>query len=253
VSDDDCCDPVFLDGPDAAAAAGRLGVLGFVALWRGQRPAVASLCDDSTVVEAQKHAGRLEVDDAGLLVGVHGLVARTTRHRIDHAAGAVHTWCALDAIGIPAALAIDATAVTSCPTCDVELRVELCQGEPVDTEEPLRLWLPEGICDHLVEDFCDHANLYCSPEHLSATVPKGSPGRIATVADAVAIGRQTWDDAAAALGDEGSGVHDGRWPDRDARAWRVLVLRGAVRERPPGPPRLPRRGGPLGRLRRLSR
>jgi hypothetical protein len=210
VSDDHCCDPVFLDGPDAAAAAGRLGVLGFVALWGGQRPAVASLCDDPTVVEAQKHAGRLEVDDAGLLVGVHGLVARTTRHRIDHPAGAVHTWCALDAIGIPAALAIDATAVTSCPTCDVELRVELCQGEPVDTEEPLRLWLPEGICDHLVEDFCDHANLYCSPEHLSATVPKGSPGRIATVADAVAIGRQTWDDAAAALGDEGSGVHDGR-------------------------------------------
>jgi hypothetical protein len=210
VSDDHCCDPVFLDGPDAAAAAGRLGVLGFVALWGGQRPAVASLCGDPTVVEAQKHAGRLEVDDAGLLVGVHGLVARTTRHRIDHPAGAVHTWCALDAIGIPAALAIDATAVTSCPTCDVELRVELCQGEPVDTEEPLRLWLPEGICDHLVEDFCDHANLYCSPEHLSATVPKGSPGRIATVADAVAIGRQTWDDAAAALGDEGSGVHDGR-------------------------------------------
>jgi hypothetical protein len=111
VSDDHGCDPVSLDGPDAAAAAGRLGVLGFVALWRGQRPAVASLCDDAAVVEAQMHAGRLEVDDAGLLVGVHGLVARTTRHRIDHTAGAVHTWCALDAIGIPAALAIDATAV----------------------------------------------------------------------------------------------------------------------------------------------
>lgn len=205
MSDDHGCGPVSLDGPDAAAAAGRLGVLGFVALWRGERPAVASLCDDPAVVEAQMHAGRLEVDDAGLLVGVHGLVARTTRHRIDHAAGVVHTWCALDAIGIPAALAIDATAVTSCPTCHVELRVELREGEPVDTEEPLRLWLPEGRCDHLVEDFCSHANLYCSPEHLTATVPKGSPGRIVTVADVAAIGRQTWDDAAAALGDEESG------------------------------------------------
>jgi hypothetical protein len=205
VSDHHSCDPVSLDGPDATAGAGRLAVLGFVALWRGERPAVASLCDDAAVVEAQKHAGRLEVDDAGLLVGVHGLVARTTRHRIDHAAGAVHTWCALDAIGIPAALAIDATAVTSCPTCDVELRVELRESEPVDTEEPLRLWLPEGRCDHLVQDFCNHANLYCTSEHLTATVPKGSPGRIVTVADAAAIGRQTWDDAAAALGDEKSG------------------------------------------------
>jgi hypothetical protein len=62
-----------------------------------------------------------------------------------------------------------------------------------------------GICDHLVEDFCSHANLYCSPEHVTATVPKGSPGRIVTVADVAPIGRQTWDDAAAALGDERSG------------------------------------------------
>jgi len=105
----------------------------------------------------------------------------------------------------PAALAIDATAVTSCPTCEVELRVELREGEPVDTEERLRLWLPQGRCDHLVEDFCSHANLYCTSEHLAATVPKGSPGRIVAVADAAAIGRQTWDDAAAALGDEVSG------------------------------------------------
>lgn len=158
MSDDHGCDAISLDGPDVAAGAGRLGVLGFVALWRAERPAVASLCDDPAVVEAQVQGGRLEVDEAGLLVGVHGLVARTTRHRIDHAAGAVHTWCALDAIGIPAALAIDATAVTSCTTCDVELRVELREGEPVGTEEPLRLWLPEGRGDHLVEYFCSHAN-----------------------------------------------------------------------------------------------
>jgi len=82
---------------------------------------VASLFDDAAVVEAQKQAGRLVVDDAGLLVGLHGLVARTTRHRIDHAAGAVHTWCALDVMGIPSALAIDATAVTSCPIPSSEL------------------------------------------------------------------------------------------------------------------------------------
>lgn len=53
MSDDHSCDAISLDGPDAAAAAGRLGVLGFVALWRGERPAVASLCDDPAVVEAQ--------------------------------------------------------------------------------------------------------------------------------------------------------------------------------------------------------
>jgi hypothetical protein len=136
---------------------------------------------------------------------VHGLVARTTRHRIEHASGVVHTWCALDAIGIAAALAIDATAVTSCGTCDSELRVVLRGGEPVDTAGPLRLWLPEGPCDHLVADFCNHANLYCSSGHLTATVPRGSTGRMMTVADTAAIGRQTWADAAAALGHEEAG------------------------------------------------
>jgi hypothetical protein len=205
VSDADCRGAVSLDGHDAAAAARRLGVLGFVALWRGDRPAVASLSDDPAVVEAQVRAGRLEVDDSGVLVGVHGLVARTTRHRIEHASGVVHTWCALDAIGIPAALAIDATAVTSCRTCDSELRVVLRGSEPVDTAGPLRLWLPEGPCDHLVADFCNHANLYCSSGHLTATVPRGSTGRMMTVADTAAIGRQTWADAAAALGHEEAG------------------------------------------------
>jgi hypothetical protein len=205
VSDaDDCCAGVSLDGRDAAAAAHRLGALGFVALWRGERPNVATLVADAAVVEAQVRAGGLEVDASGVLVGVHGLVARTTRHRIEHAGGVVHTWCALDAIGIPAALAIVAAAVTSCPTCDAELRVAVHDIVAVDGGLPWRLWFPEGKCDHLVEDFCNHANLYCNPNHLTKTVPKGSPGRMLTVADAAAIGRQTWQDAAAALAS-----HDG--------------------------------------------
>lgn len=207
---DHCCDAVSLDGPNAAAAARQLGALGFVALWRGERPAVATLSDDPAVVDALVRAGRLEVDDSGVLVGVHGLVARTTRHRIEHASRVVHTWCALDAIGSPAELAIDATALTSCPTCGAGLRVVLRGGEPVDTGEMLRLWLPEGRCDHLIQDFCNHANLYCSPDHLTATVAKGSPAQIVTVADAAAIGRQTWQDAAAALASEGD--RDGSRP-----------------------------------------
>src|SRR5258708_2612146 len=95
-------------------------------------------------------AGRLELDDRGRALGVHGLVMRPTAHRIEHAGGVVHTWCALDAIGIPAALSIEATATTTCATCTAELTVELRNGHAVG-EPAYRLWIPAGDCTHLVE------------------------------------------------------------------------------------------------------
>jgi hypothetical protein len=194
---DPCCDPVPLDGPDSDAAGKRLALAGFVALWRGETVRIADLADDPIVVETLQRGGRVEIDDAGVLVGIHGLVARPTRHRIEHRGGAVHTWCALDAIGIPAALGVTAEAVTSCPGCDAELRVRLTDGRP-EVDQGYVLWLPEGPCGHLVEDFCNHTNLYCTREHLDMTV-QHAPGRVITVADTADIGRDTWADAAKAI------------------------------------------------------
>lgn len=87
---DGCCNDDLLTGPACTPAARALGVSGFAALWRGEHPLVAALSDDSSTVDTLISAGRLEVDDRGRLVGVHGLVARPTVHRIDHAGGFVH-------------------------------------------------------------------------------------------------------------------------------------------------------------------
>jgi hypothetical protein len=106
----------------------------------------------------------------------------------------------MGAIGIPAALGVEAAAVTSCPTCGTELRVTLHHGAPAD-ECDLRLWLPAGPCAHLVEDFCRHANLYCSTEHLASVVVAGTAGRAVTVAGAAAIGRTMWRDVSTVLRD----------------------------------------------------
>jgi Alkylmercury lyase len=181
------------------SATGRhLRVAGFVALWRGERLSVADLTDDMATVEALVLGGRLELDDHGVVVGVHGLAARPTPHRIEHAGGVVHTWCALDAIGIPAALALDAAAVTTCPACGAALRVTFDAGVPANDGD-LRLWLPGGRCTHLVEDFCRHANLYCTADHVASKVAPGTPGWAATVADAAGIGRVDWADVAPVL------------------------------------------------------
>ena len=192
---DSCGNDALLTGPDATAGAHVLAVRGFTALWHGRQPRVVELGVDRAVIDAQVRAGRLEIDESGRLVGVHGLVARPTVHRIEHANGVVHTWCALDAIGIPAALGLAAIAITSCPACGNELRVTLNQGEPEDTHD-FRLWLPGGPCAHLVDDFCCHTNLFCSAEHLASVVPPDSAGRVVTVTEAAMIGRSTWRDVA---------------------------------------------------------
>jgi hypothetical protein len=193
-----CGDEDLLSGSEASLAARDFAVRGFVALWHGARPTVGELTDHAAIVDALVNAGRAEVDDDGVVVGVHGLVARATPHRIEHSDGMVHTWCALDAIGIPAALGIDATARTSCPACGTELAVHLRGGQPLGAEA-VRLWIPGGACAHMVEDFCRHANLYCNAEHLAAALPPGSCGQAVSVAEAASIGRAAWRDAAAAL------------------------------------------------------
>ncbi|MGH9010474.1 MAG: organomercurial lyase, partial [Acidimicrobiia bacterium] len=107
-------------------------------------------------------------------------------------------WCALDAIGIPAALGIDARAMTTCPTCDRELVVTLVEGKP----EPLAgavLWYPEtaGSCEHLVNEFCSGANLFCSLAHLRERIgSETAAGAVMTVQEVAAIGREAWADVA---------------------------------------------------------
>jgi alkylmercury lyase len=185
-------------GPRVPATVRCLPVEGFLALWRGQRPNVADLSDDAAAVEALVQGGRLELDDQGVVVGVHGLTARPTAHRIERPGGTAHTWCALDAIGIPAALALNAVAVTTCPACGAVLRVSLHGGVPADDGE-MRLWLPDGQCAHLMEDFCRHANLYCTADHAASKLAPGTPGWAVTVTDAAGIGRVGWADVAEVL------------------------------------------------------
>lgn len=91
--------------------------------------------------------GRAEFGDSGAVVGIHGLTLRATRHRIERDGRSHQTWCAFDAVGIPAALGIDAAAVSGCPSCQAELRVPIAAGEPITGAAVL--WLPAAPGAHL--------------------------------------------------------------------------------------------------------
>jgi alkylmercury lyase len=197
-------DDAALD-PDVAQAVRRLAIGGFHALWAGRGVAPSELVDgDVTVVAAAvdhlRAGGRIELSDDGHVIAIHGLARRPTRHRIEHHGGVVHTWCALDAIGIPAALAIDARAVTRCPTCGAELTVTLTRGEPGPLPGAV-LWYPEARCGHLVDDFCTSANLFCSLDHLQHRVgDPDSGGTVMTIDEVAATGRDIWADVADQVG-----------------------------------------------------
>jgi hypothetical protein len=105
----------------------------------------------------------------------------------------------LDAIGIPAALAIDARAVTRCPACGADLMVTLTGGEPGPLPGAV-LWYPEVRCGHLVDDFCAGANLFCSLDHLEHWVGDPAAGTVMTIDEIAAAGRDIWADVSEPIG-----------------------------------------------------
>jgi hypothetical protein len=177
----------------------RLAVAGFRALWRGEAPELLALApgtEKGSVLQAihyLEQGGRLEVALDGRLVAIHGLTRRPTRHRIRHRSGQVNTWCALDAVGIPAALDLDAQAVTDCPTCGAELTIVLHQGIP-DVGTGAVLWFPTAR-GHLVDNFCARANLFCRQDHLEEWVAiSAGEGRPMEPREVATLGRELWGD-----------------------------------------------------------
>ena len=112
---DDCCDLGALLHADGQERFRRAAVEGFWAIWRGESPVAAALFHGDSPAELLSQlvdGGRIELGHQGWLRGIHGLTLETTAHQIHHADGHVHTWCAFVAVGIPAALGIDAMATT---------------------------------------------------------------------------------------------------------------------------------------------
>ena len=70
-------------------------------------------------------AGLVERDTAGRVVGIAGLTLEPTKHRLVLDGQGLYTWCAIDAVGIPAALSLDAQVTTSCAHRGATLSVRI--------------------------------------------------------------------------------------------------------------------------------
>lgn len=139
--------------------------------------------------------GLVEREADGTIVGARGLTLRPTVHELVLERVQLHTWCALDAIGIPAALQADATVTTRCGWCEQPLHVRVAAGRPTDQDNVV-LWLPETTCDNVRQQFCPDANLFCDREHLQRwhtyTDAGVRVGRVLTPAETAQLGRAWW-------------------------------------------------------------
>ncbi len=90
----------------------------------GTPATLAHISDESGVcideiragVAGLQKVGRSEMERSRV-IGVGGLTMNPTNHTLALSLATIHTWCALDAVGSPVALALDADVSTSCRHC----------------------------------------------------------------------------------------------------------------------------------------
>lgn len=82
--------------------------------------------------------------DPDRIVGVRGLSLRESDHRLALAGRPVlYAWCAVDAVGIPAALEADGRVDSRCRRCGTPLALEIRGGAVARAPEGIVLWAVE--------------------------------------------------------------------------------------------------------------
>jgi alkylmercury lyase len=201
---DDCWEaerPVFLAGGDELTV--RLRELAFGVLLTTREPvepaALARLADSderhvAKALEDMARAGRIDRDQQGRVLGAAGLTLGDGPHGLATGGHPFRTWCAFDALGIPAALGRDARVATVCGVCGRP--IELREGRP-NGRTSVRLWLSAGGGD-MRADFCTPTVLLCSPAHARAWAERyGGHGRALPLGEAADLGARNWASAAA--------------------------------------------------------
>ncbi len=92
--------------------------------------------------------------DSGRVVGSWGLSSVPTDHRLRIRGRQLYTWCALDAVGIPAGLGEDASIGSHCHLCGVPVSIEMVAGQVAHAVPPdVRLWVMADVVGRSVVGF----------------------------------------------------------------------------------------------------
>lgn len=95
-----------------------------------------------TIIDDLAYRGMIELGGERGVVGSHGLSLLETEHRLNINGQNLFSWCAADAVGIPAALNMDALIKSECFSCKEPLTIRVRKGEISFASQPdLRVWV----------------------------------------------------------------------------------------------------------------
>lgn len=89
--------------------------------------------------------GILVINEQRAVVGSHGLSLIPSDHRLSINGQNLFTWCAVDAVGIPAALETDAAVRSKCFQCSQPIEITMSGGEVRSSNHTdIRIWVIEA-------------------------------------------------------------------------------------------------------------
>jgi alkylmercury lyase len=202
--DCECGPPIFLEGGDKLAV--QLRELAFGLLMATKTPiepirlVELTAADEARVrstLDVLAGAGRIDRDDRGRVLGAAGMTLADGPHGLEIDGSSFRTWCAFDAIGIPAALAVDARIETACGVCSRPIAVDVRAGRP-RSDPSVQLWLSGGGTD-MRADFCDPTVLLCSQAHAAEWAARNAGrGTVLSLTEAADEGARNWASVATA-------------------------------------------------------
>lgn len=189
---------------DLTSLERQLLAAGFWAVYRGESPSATELAAElatplgevSLAVEKLLGRGLMTADEQGRANGSDGLSLVPSPHSLMLETGLRYTWCAVDAVGIPAALGVDAEVLSSCFHCGRDVALSFRCGEPQGAPAvSLRIGVGTAVTSGKVnEDVCPVVNFFCSQGHAEAWAAGVPEARIIGVAQAAELGRSLWAD-----------------------------------------------------------
>jgi alkylmercury lyase len=102
---------------------------------------VLSSQDARALIDSMIDEGRLRLDQSGeRVIGAGGLSVEPARQSLTIGDRTFGTWCALDAVGIPAGLGVDAFVEATCDDTGEPVRIEITAGR-ITRQSPDTLWV----------------------------------------------------------------------------------------------------------------
>ena len=154
---------------------------------------------DLAAVEAELgalgQAGRVKRTAAGEVTGSLGLTLEPTNHTISVDGALRHTWCALDALAILAALRATGWIDSTNPVTGRRFRIDVDGGVPREPGAPWVVFIAERRqVGSVVADWCPLVNVFEDEQAAKAwAADHGVSGECYGLAETASLGAQLWE------------------------------------------------------------